>query len=400
MKFALVSHVLPPTWSGQSVVIHRLLSGLSAERYCLISRADYSTPADGEQHMPQLPGKYYHLPPEFRTERGGYRFGFINSARALLNTVIGIVSRAWRIAGIVRRERCDALVGCSGDLMDPPATYLASRLTGVPYFPYFFDYYAYQFSEPRMRAQATFMEPYLVRGAKEVIVPNEVLGEKLQERYGVKPVVIHNPSELLRDASLDDLSSKRSGNEIRITYTGAVYDAHFDAFRNLLIALEMLGRDEIRLHIYTALPRDYLEANGIKGRVVLHDHVATEAVASIQQQADILFLPLAFDSPFPEVIESSAPGKLGEYLSAAGPVLVHAPPNSFPSWYFRKHECGVVVDQSDPALLARAIELILSDANLRETLKKKARERAASDFTLLAARNKFLDVVYSKREGS
>jgi hypothetical protein len=49
--------------------------------------------------------------------------------------------------------------------------------------------------------------------------------------------------------------------------------------------------------------------------VVRHPHIPQSRVAAILRQADVLFLPLAFRSPIQEVIRTSAPGKMGEYLA-------------------------------------------------------------------------------------
>jgi glycosyltransferase involved in cell wall biosynthesis len=392
MKFALVSHVFPPTWSGQSVVLSRLLDGLSSNQYCLISRVDYGIETTDGVHMPRLTGKYFYLPAELNIIRG-QRFRLTNFARGFLNTMVGVMARGRRIARIVQSEKCDAIISCSGDLLDLPAAYFASRLARVPFYPYFFDYYAYQFIEPMTHRHAAFMEPYLVRGAKDVIVPNETLAAELKQRYGIEPAVIHNPCDLSQYSSALTERPARSEGEIKITYTGAIYDAHFDAFRNLLTAIKALGRGDVRLHVYTALPRVYLEANGIHGPVVFHDHVATNKVSAIQNQSDILFLPLAFDSPYPEIIRTSAPGKLGEYLAAGRPVLVHAPADSFASWYFRLHECGTVVDRNDAAEVRQALQQLLSDAELRRRLSHNARKQAESDFSVEKARAVFYDLM-------
>jgi glycosyltransferase involved in cell wall biosynthesis len=84
---------------------------------------------------------------------------------------------------------------------------------------------------------------------------------------------------------------------------------------------------------------------------------------------------------------------MGEFLAARRPVLVHAPPDSFISWYFRRHECGVVVDEDDPAPLARALDSLLRDAALGEGLAARARERAEADFSLTQARARFAEVL-------
>ncbi len=115
----------------------------------------------------------------------------------------------------------------------------------------------------------------------------------------------------------------------------------------------------------------------------------------MQRKADILFLPLGFDTPIPEVIRTASPGKMGEYLASGRPILVHAPADSFVSCYFREHGCGVVVDQSDPGMLSQAIHHILEDTRLRREMGERARARAENDFSLATARTEFLKLLRS-----
>jgi glycosyltransferase involved in cell wall biosynthesis len=187
---------------------------------------------------------------------------------------------------------------------------------------------------------------------------------------------------------------KNGNGEITIVYTGAVYSAHFDAFRQLLAALKIMNRPEVKLHIYTLDPISILREQGIDGpSVVFKEYQELEVIPRIQQQADILFLPLAFDSPFPEIIRTSAPGKMGELLAARRPILVSAPGNSFVAWYFRQHECGYVFDERDPVKLAGVIEQLIRDNDLRRRLTTHAWERARDDFSLVKARSKFAELL-------
>jgi glycosyltransferase involved in cell wall biosynthesis len=77
---------------------------------------------------------------------------------------------------------------------------------------------------------------------------------------------------------------------------------------------------------------------------------------------------------------------------ARRPILVHAPPDSFIATYFREHECGLVVDENDPRALARGVERILTDTDLRQKLSRNAWKRAQVDFSLAAARSKFAEL--------
>jgi len=233
----------------------------------------------------------------------------------------------------------------------------------------------------------------------QVIVPNEFLAEAYAQRYGTKPVVIHNPCEGVEVRSGAGESWPAHPGEIKIIYTGAIYHAHYDAFYNLLPAIKQIKGPEIKLHLFTAQPPTDLERENICGPVVFHHHLSLSQVIEIQRQADILFLPLAFSSPIQEVIKSSAPGKMGEYMASGRPILVHAPSDSFLSWYFKKHECGLVVDHNEPAALAQAIQRILDDEVLRQHLTKNALARAKIDFSLAVARAEFMKLFQPIGEG-
>lgn len=386
MKFALISHVLPPSWSGQAMVIYRLLRDLDPDEYCLISRQDYDTASSSDCYSNRLPGRYYALPEAFRIKRG--RHSRLQVWRRRLN-VLRLISLSVYLARIVRREKCGAVVACTGALLDPPAGYLASRLAGVPFYAYIFDYYSHQWTHPMASFVAQRLEPLVLRGAAGIIVPNEFLGEDLRCRYGVTATVIHNPCDISQYEAVPDSAHAPKRDEIKIVYTGAVYEAQRDACRNLLAAIELLQKPNAKLHVYSAQSPAELDEMGIRGPIVYHEHQALSTMPSVQRQADILFLPLAFTSPYPEIIRTSAPGKTGEYLAARRPILVHAPADSFLAWYFREFECGLVVDEGDPKKLARALERILTDSALRQRLCARAWERAKCDFSISTAQSRF-----------
>jgi glycosyltransferase involved in cell wall biosynthesis len=390
MKFALISHNVPPSGTGQALVIYRMLRELDPKQYCLISpeRHDAIKPADGPAQ--RLPCRYYHLPPSYRFNRG-YRWG-IRSLRESVNVQIAVVDYRCRIADIVRREKCDAIVACTGDVTLLPAGYLASRATGVPFYAYIFDHYSYrEWEDPVNAFWARRFEPFITKGAAGVIVPNEILRDDLRERFGVEATVIHNSFDISPYETT--VEARKPSGEVNIVYTGAVYEAHYGAFRNLMAAIQKLDHLRVRVHLYTNQSEDTLQRENVRGPIVLHRQQSMTEMPQVQMNADILFLALAFDSPYPDLVKTSATTKLGEYLASRRPVLVHAPRDSFISWYFRKHECGVVVDEDDPARLAEGIELILNDAPLCQRLIANAQERARTDFNIEASRAAFFRVL-------
>ena len=393
MKFALVSHAVPPSGAGQSVIISRLLEVLNPGSYCLITTQCRET-AGPNTTLHELPGHYHYLPKPFHFVRG-HRFG-LRYVREGINIPLAVRHQARRITRIVEEEACQAIVACTGDITLLPAAYLASRRAGIPLYAYIFDHYSdREWEEPSAAYWARRFEPAFMKGAMRVIAPNETLRDDLRRRFGIDPKVIHNsldisPYQTDGQAPAPDLNCDR---EVSIVYTGQIYDAHYDAFRNLIKALTSLERDKVKLHLYTDRAQAELELEGIGGPVVYHGLRSAADMPRVQMTGDILFLPLAFNSPYPNLVKTSATTKLGEYLAARRPVLVHAPPDSFISWYFREHDCGVVVDESNPARLAEGVQRILDDAELQQRLSKNAWARAVTDFDIVHSRAAFAELL-------
>ena len=390
MRFALVSNILPPGDSSHAAVIHRLLRDLDPRRYCLLTSGSSGT--GGRSTDPgRLAGTYYDLPPVPRLTRG-YRMG-LRLWRERVNFGIGVIVRARAIARILRREECDAVVVCTGghEILDFPAAFLASRLAGTRFYAYLLDQYGHMVAHVLGEHIFSRLEPMLLKRAVEVIAPNELLRDEVRRRHHVEALVVHNPCDLAEYDGPAAAELPRDG-EIRIVYTGSVGPLQFEPFRDLLAAMARLDRRNIRLHLYTAQSPARLEGEGIRGPVVIHPPQPLSAMPALQQQADVLFLPLALHSN-PEIVRTAAPGKIGEYLAACRPILVHAPPGSFLASYFRDHQCGVVVDRSDPAELAAALESVLSDPALRARLRARAWQRAQADFNLTDARRQFAQAI-------
>jgi len=383
------------------MVLYRLLKDLNPQEYCLLSPTNYDDSFDQDttfsKNVPgqfsKLPARYYYQPPGFQL--GGFGRPELPIVGRVINTLVQFYHRIKSVKQITEQEHCSAVLACSGELINLPSGYLAARRLRIPFYAYIFDDYINQWDHWLPRRFAQLVEAVIMKRADGIIVPNEFLAEEYRRRYEVECTVIHNPYQDsgISEACLDWPSHK---NEIRIVYTGSIYSAHFDAFRNLMAALEELRRPEVRLHVYTPQPREDLEREQIKGSIEYHSHIAPSDVFEVQRQADILFLPLAFNSPIPETIKTSAPGKMGEYLASGRPILAHAPADSFVSWYFRERECGVVVDSSDPLILKQAIERIIDDSDLRQRMTNRALVCAQQGFSLKVAQTQFFKFLNSE----
>lgn len=396
-KFALVSLGLPPSQSGQSTVLYHLLRTIPPENYCLITLKNFHLYRYLEQCSARLPARHYFLHPDYQFVRQLERAAARLSCRTLLTLALHI--RVFQIRRILKNEQVQVVIGCTGDLFDPPAAYLAGKELGLPVILYAFDYYSRQWTDMTTRGFAEECEGEILRGARQIIVPNECMAKEYAGRYSIRPVVIHNPFDLEeyeRNAHVHQETTCQNTEgdaEVRIVYTGAVYEAHYSAFRNLLEAIPKTGIPGLTLHIYTPQSPSQIQAHGITGPVVIHKPLPNSEMPGIQRTADILFLPLAFNSPYPDIIRTSAPGKIGEYLAAKKPVLVHAPEDSFISWFFKENRCGEVVSQNDPEKLAEGITRLVLDSAYRLELCRQAYQLARTGFDAGPARETFLALI-------
>lgn len=390
-KTAFISHILPPSPSGQAVMLYRILSGVNPDNYYLISTREVlwqEKRGDGNSPF-HLGGQYYLLPPEFSFTRPN-RFG-LSRMRILINIFIQIYTRTRNILGILHREpNTTAIIACTGDLADIPTAFLASRIAHIPFFAYIFDDYVFQWTG-NYRLFAKLVAPIIFKHSTGIIGPNEFICDEYQRRYNVNSTLVRNPcdkNELGKDHYQEWPAEH---GKIKIVYTGAVYHANLDCFRNLIQAMGSLSEYNLELHIFTAQTQEQLETQGIQSKQVFtHSHVSYSDILEQQHKADILFLPLAFESTIPEVIRTSAPGKMGEYLASGRPVFAHVPPNSFVAYYFRKYQCGSIVDQNEPRKLADEIEKLIVDHNLRSVITENAQRQARLDFSPELARSQLM----------
>jgi glycosyltransferase involved in cell wall biosynthesis len=391
-KIAIISLGLPPSHSGQSMVLYHLFKESDPETFCLITQKNFYLYKNLGNCSEKLIAPHHFVNPDYQI----IRILLTIASKLRLKTLLDLLLmfRIYQYKKILRSEQCSAVIGCTGDLVDPAAAFYASKDLKIPFIFYAFDYYSMQWSDPVLRSFAKRHEEILVKGAEGIIVPNECLEKEYRNRYGISSTLIHNPFDLVAyEKQISSTSPAKDPRKKKIVYTGAIYEAHYSAFRNLISAVKMTDISGLELHIYTPQSELRLTRNGIEGPVVLHKHLPNSLIPDIQRNADILFLPLAFGSDYPDIIRTSAPAKMGEYLASGCPVLVHAPQDSFVSWFFKKYQCGLVVDEDNPELLARAVIHLVNDDKLCQELTHNAYVVAKTDFDIKSIQKKFHDVL-------
>ena len=415
--FALLSQVLPPSPSGQGIILYRLLQDIDPASYYLLSNKNYDALDQETLASHKLEAMYYSLTQEpviytrsqHATAQSGFKlwlkssslYIFVKWGRALQRQAKQISklllqtrSRSQQIAQILEHDPAKVLIACTGDVSNIPAAFLACQKTNTKFIPYIFDDYVYQWTG-LVRLIVRMIAIFVFKRSNGMIVTNEVMAAEYKRRYDVDSIVIHNLCPI-PDIDVATSSPTLKTETFNIIYAGATY-AHADALKNLVEAIKQLNDSRLALHIYTMTAQDLLERQGISGSFVsIRPYIPQEMVFEVLSQADVLYLPLAFKSAIPEIINTASPGKMGEYMSFARPILVHAPAGSFISQYFRKNGCGVVVDEARIDLLADALSTLINNPALRIQISQQARKQAIKDFALETIRAQFINIVQDR----
>ncbi len=392
MKLAVLSYTLPPSTTSHGAIIRRLLAPLPADSYILItSNQDHG--ADAADAREALPGRLYQMPPPWELQRG-WRFG-LAALRRRINRAMAMPLRARQIVKILRRERCDSLVVCTGGagLIDFPASWIAARWLRIPYHVYLLDRYGDLVRHLNAHPVLGWFERRVIRGATSVITHNTFHQRQVRQELGVNAVLLYNPVDL--DTYRDVPHHPAADGRFHVVYTGGIGMMNADAIRRLADAAELNGDPRVVVDLHTNYEAD-ARAAGITAYVTYHGVAPLGAMPRLQRDADVLFLPLAFEVPDLSIIVSAAPGKTAEYLAARRPILVHVPKGSFVADYFRRNECGLVVDEPDVHALADALQRLKEDGALRERLAERAWECAVRDHDLVKNRQVFLDLVLKR----
>jgi colanic acid biosynthesis glycosyl transferase WcaI len=135
--------------------------------------------------------------------------------------------------------------------------------------------------------------------------------------------------------------------------------------------------------------REWLEAQaGETPGLMLLDYQPYEQLPDMLASADVLVVVLENDAS-----RYSVPSKVLNYLCAGRPVLGLMPRNNAVAHMIEAAQAGLVVDPTDAAAAATAVNRLLSDARAREQMGAAARRYAESRFNVQLVGDVFESVV-------
>ena len=190
--------------------------------------------------------------------------------------------------------------------------------------------------------------------------------------YGLHVEDIANPPGSVLEHAADILAEHR-GRPIVLFVGRLVYykgaDVLVRAMASVDADLVMIGSGPLESEL-----REIAVANGVAGRITFLAPVDDESLHAYYRAADVFCLP--------SVANSEAFGLVQIEAHAAGtPVVSTNLPTSVP-YANLDGVTGLIVGPGDVPQLARALQRLLTDHELRERLGQQARDRALAQFTI------------------
>ena len=289
--------------------------------------------------------------------------------------VLVIIVDGWRV---IRQEKIGHIIISpltgSGNMW--LAMCLLHWLTRIPISLYLFDMFSQMCNNTFDLRIRRLIERKLIPVASQVFVNSKPLGDLYKQRLGANCIVLHNPIEYpssIQNSHINNNKINSSTKDIwKIVFTGMIYELHQDPLINLIKVIDKLSN--VELHLYTPVTEDKLRWRGIFGkRVIYHGFVSSKDALEVQASADILFLPISFESEDMDFIRTASPTKLTDYLASGQVILINAPNYSYASWYGKKFRCAEVVNKSDVDMCYKAVSRLINDKNYREHLIANAK---------------------------
>ncbi|MCE1037803.1 glycosyltransferase family 4 protein [Pseudomonas monteilii] len=292
--------------------------------------------------------------------------------------VLRLIARAWtHTALLVHMVRYGASVVHSHDVNTLPTAWLAPRISRARLV-----YDAHEISTSRegydsFRRLVGMVEKRLMPAADGTITTTDARAKYFARAYHVKrPTVLQNRPRLTRCAPTNRIREELGltepwpiviyqgglqqgrGLEKLIRTTAKVPDAYF-----VLIGGGRLAHNLNQL----------IEELELQDRVRIIPTVPLSELPSYTASADIGVQPIENTCLNHYTTDSN---KLFEYIIAGLPVVA----TDFPEIrrIVRRHDVGLLVPSDDPTSLAHALNVLVSDANLREAYAQNASSTAAT----------------------
>ncbi len=370
MKVLVISRSFPPYVSGSSTILGNLFRCFQQDTYVVLS--EKREPVDLASRLGCM---IFSCNLKLR---GVYLGG--NSVNGYIQYLL-IPFLTLKALRIIKRQKIDRIFSVYPTAAFFISSFLAHRITKRPLFTYMHDTWEEAlvlapFNTVAHRNIARVFEKLIFRSSSKVFTVSSALQNLYSRKHGIQAVTLPHSMDLSINLSGKYQDCKETRKFHTIAFTGSVYSVNYDPIKMLADVVNSMPDGEVKLTI-CAPEADMLKEWGIDGKNIESRFASRSDALSLQRQADILFIPLAFE-PSSIELKTAFPTKTLEYLISGTPILVCAPANYYISKCAREEGWGLVVDSLTPQALQEGILRLLRDDELRQRLVQNARRVALS----------------------
>lgn len=259
-----------------------------------------------------------------------------------------------------------------------------ARSLSANFEPYLVDDLQYHPSNSRWRADLANALTRLLRSAARVYSITDGLGDLLHTRHDVRPVTLHLVAASASAALGETPDAKREESGAFAFFLGSVnhlYAAGLKLLIEQVTELRQATGQALTIRISSSTAQVRAELGDVPPWVIvgpIADH------AQLHQEiaaATLCFLPYSFAENAKNMVESSFPSKLIDYLAHANAILVLAPESAVPYRLLRDHDLPYIC--ASTASLREHLAALLQE---RPMLTSRYRRLLDEQFSVAAMR--------------
>ncbi|MCX6648717.1 MAG: glycosyltransferase family 4 protein [Candidatus Bathyarchaeota archaeon] len=358
MKLAVISYFFPPCSTGAGTVNYNMFKYIAQTEYEVITVSDSTWFKLGTYDLNYVFNVNAHKLPVYSTSNLN-RLIF-----TFLSLIIGL--------RLLMTKKVDNILVIYPYFCDLISGYLLHKITGKPLLIYMHDL----FSETRKQAHLykvwNKLEWRIMSSAKVIFVMNNKYISHYSSK-GINNMVLLPPTIDLSEIyyfDLDKINESEKTNDLKIVFTGSAYGANENAILKFLESTERL--DSLKVVFATPSLLGQSEKLQSKLKKVSIGFLDKKQCINLQKSADVLLLPLAFNSVYPDEIRCAFPCKLLEYMAVGKPILALVPKGTFVEYFINKYKVGIAVTELNENRIIEAIEL-LRDVETNRKLGENAK---------------------------
>jgi glycosyltransferase involved in cell wall biosynthesis len=234
----------------------------------------------------------------------------------------------------------------------------------------------------------------LIERSSVLMSIGEAMSEEYYHRYKREFIPFHNPIEI--DEWIQYRKTEQSVNDkFTILYAGRIGLGMKNSVIDVANVVQELSdeNNDIVFEIQTS------DLDELKGLISFNEHIIWIKPTSYSElpkrfsRADLLLLPVDFDSKSKKFLRFSFQTKISEYMISGTPVLVYGPEGISTTKFAIKGKWAFVVTERDKIALKTAILELKSNAGLRKSLGERGKFLALNNENASLVREQFREIL-------